>query len=88
MTFSIDWDVNVSEVSSISKPRSHFELQIGEQYDGRMIHGGSHGGHASTNYVKSPPLPDKTSGLELTFIEYIKPFSDKETGTKIVFKLE
>ncbi len=88
VTFSIDWDVNMSEVSSISRSRSHFELQIGEQYDCRMIHGGSHAGHASTNYVISPPLPDKTSGLELTFIEYIKPFSDKETGTKIVFKLE
>lgn len=87
MTFSIDWDVNVSEVSSTSEPRSHFELQIGEQYDCRMIHGGSHSGHASFNYVISQPLPDNTSGLELTFIEYSKPFSDKKTGTKIVFRL-
>ncbi|WP_317890299.1 hypothetical protein [Paenibacillus peoriae] len=84
VTFSIDWDV--TEVPSNN--HRYFELEIGEEYDCRMLNGGGHSGHASSNYVISPTLPDKTSGLELTFIEYSKPFSDKETGTKIVFRME
>ncbi|MCL6663909.1 hypothetical protein [Paenibacillus amylolyticus] len=86
VTFNIDWDD--AEVPSIQNGLHHFELQIGEEYDCRMVKGGGHSGHAFTNYVISPPLPDKTSGLELTLIEYFKPFSDKKTGTKIVFRLE
>ncbi|WP_458125344.1 hypothetical protein [Paenibacillus sp. Z3-2] len=86
VTFNIDWDE--FEVPSFANNHHHFELQIGEEYDCRMLKGGGHSGHAFTNYVVSPPIPDKTPGLELTFIEYFKPFSEKETGTKIVFSLE
>lgn len=86
VTFSMDWDV--TETPPTSNNHSYFELKMGEQYDCRMMNGGSHSGHASFNYVISPPLPDQTSGIELTFIEYRKPFSENETGTKIVFRME
>lgn len=87
VTFSIDWDMT-TELPTNSYKHSHFELNIGEQYDCRMTNGGSTSGHASYNYVISPPLSDDLTGIELMFQEYSKPFKNNETGTKIVFRVE
>lgn len=83
VTFSIDWDMT-TDLPTNSYKHSHFKLHIGEQYDCRMTNGGSTSGHASYNYVISPPLSDDLTGIELMFQEY----SNNETGTKIVFKVE
>ncbi|WP_449007851.1 hypothetical protein [Paenibacillus taichungensis] len=40
VTFNIDWDE--AEVPSIQNGLHHFELQIGEEYDCRMVKGGGH----------------------------------------------
>lgn len=87
VTFSIDWDMT-TELPTNSYKHSHFELHIGEQYNCRMTNGGSTSGHASYNYVISPPLSDDLTGIELMFQEYCKPLKNNETGTKIVFRVE
>lgn len=86
VTFSMDWDMTTEQTSS-SYNLSHFELYVGEQYDCRMTNGGGSSGHASYNYVISPPLPDDISGMELVFKEFSKPFKNNETGTEIVFRV-
>lgn len=86
VTFTMDWDVT-TEVPSNPHKYSHYEMHIGEKYDCRMTNGGGASGHASYNYVISPPLPDDISGIELVIKEYSKPFKNNETGTKIVFNL-
>lgn len=89
ITLSIDWDVTGDEQIRYSyKHHKHFELELGQSYDCRMSEGGSSTGHASYNYVISPPLPDHLTGIDLTFKEYIGPFKHNETGTEIVFGLK
>lgn len=85
LTFSIDWDMTTEKPSKL---HNHYELYIGEQIDCRMTTGGSTSGHASYNYVISPPLSDDISGMEFVFREFSKPFKNNETGTTIVFRLE
>lgn len=86
LTLSIDWD-NEPEIESKSHQHSHYELYISEQYDSRMISGGSRSDHAAYKYVVSPPLPDDASGLQLRFTQYINPFKKSETGDEIVFEI-
>lgn len=76
------------ELPSSLYKHSYFELYVGEQYDCQMTNGSSCSGHASYNYVISPPLPDDISGMELVFKEFSKPFKNNETGTEIVFRVE
>ncbi|WP_256710522.1 hypothetical protein MHI37_17440 [Paenibacillus sp. FSL H8-0548] len=87
VTFNIDWDVT-TDLPSSSPKQSYFELHIGEPYFCRMNNGGSTSGHASFNYIITPPLPDDIAGIELVFEEYSKPFKNDETGTKITFMVE
>ncbi|MCL6602994.1 MAG: hypothetical protein K6T94_08990 [Paenibacillus sp.] len=86
VTFSIDWDMKNEE--AYFHKHNQFELNVGELFDCRMINGGSTSGHASYNYVISPPLPDIISGLELVFTQYNKPFKKNESGCKIVYKVD
>ncbi|MBT2289242.1 chorismate mutase [Paenibacillus albidus] len=87
VTLHIDWDMKQDEEPS-SRRHRQFELYIGEPYDCRMVNGGSGSGHASYNYVVSPPLPDELSGLVLVFKEGCSPFPPKENGIEIVFAME
>lgn len=87
VTFSIYWDMT-TELPLNSHKHSHFELDLGEQFDCRMINGGSTSGHASYDYVISPPLSDEPSGIKFVFQEFSKPFKNNEMGSKIVFVVE
>ncbi|MEK4514082.1 hypothetical protein NSS64_02295 [Paenibacillus sp. FSL H8-0122] len=86
LTLNIDWD-DEPEVEFTSHQHSHYELYINDQYDCRMINGGSRSDHASYKYVVSPPLPDEISGIQFRFKEYSFPFNRSETGDEIVFEL-
>ncbi|MEK4046986.1 hypothetical protein NSU18_25585 [Paenibacillus sp. FSL H8-0048] len=86
LTLNIDWD-SEPEVESKSHQHSHYELYINDQYDCRMIGGGSRSDHASYKYVISPPLPDEISGIQLRFKEYSFPFKKSEASDEIVFEL-
>ncbi|WP_405104210.1 hypothetical protein MHH28_16750 [Paenibacillus sp. FSL K6-1217] len=85
LTLNIDWD-NEPEMDSKSHQHSHYELNINDQYDCRMINGGSRSDHASYKYVISPPLPDEISEIQFRFKEYSYPFNKSETGDEIVFE--
>ncbi|MNO26779.1 hypothetical protein D3C76_166380 [compost metagenome] len=84
LVLSIDWD-SEPEIQSNAHEHIHFGLYIDEQYDCRMINGGSSSGHASYKYVVSPPLPDDISGIQFRFRRYSHPFKKIETGDEIVF---
>lgn len=62
-------------------------LLTNEQYDSRMISGGSRSDHASYKYVVSPPLPDDISGVQFRFTQYSIPFKKSKTGDEIVFEI-
>ncbi|ETT32597.1 MULTISPECIES: hypothetical protein [unclassified Paenibacillus] len=85
LTLNIDWD-SEPEVESKSHQHSHYELYINDQYDSRMISGGSRSDHASYKYVISPPLPDEISGIQFRFKEYSFPFNKSEASHEIVFE--
>ncbi|MEK4850111.1 hypothetical protein NST04_09695 [Paenibacillus sp. FSL H7-0756] len=86
LTLNIDWD-NKQDIDSKSHQHSHYELDINDQYDCRMINGGSRSDHASYKYVISPPLPDEISGIQFRFKEYSFPFKNSEASDEIVFEL-
>jgi hypothetical protein len=83
----IDWD-STNDPLPNPIPHSHFELFLGQQYDCRMIGGGGSEGHFAYNFVVSPPLPDNSSGLDLVFKEYNRPFCAIPTGLEIVIRLD
>ncbi|KWX70811.1 hypothetical protein [Paenibacillus jilunlii] len=84
LILNIDWDIE-PEIRSNAHEHIHFELYIDEQYDCRLISGGSRSDHASYKYVVSPPLPDDISGIQFRFRRYSHPFEKMETGDEIVF---
>lgn len=54
-----------------------------------MDRGVSGSGTATYNYVVSPALPDKLSGLEFVFREEIgSPFGGEPTGKEVRFRIE
>ncbi|WP_145946258.1 chorismate mutase [Paenibacillus sp. Y412MC10] len=86
VTLHVDGDVTIPECST---DISNFALDMGEYYDCRMDRGVSCSGNATYNYVVSPPLPDKLSGLEFVFREEIgSPFGGEPTGKEIRFRVE
>jgi hypothetical protein len=86
VNFNIDWD-NTSDSSERQSRHTHFELFIDERYDCRMANGTGGDGHFHYNFIVSPPLPDNTSGIELFFKEYNKPFGDEQISHNIVIRL-
>jgi hypothetical protein len=86
VNFNIDWD-STSDLSERQPRHTHFELFIDERYDCRMANGTGGDGHFHYNFIVSPPLPDNTSGIELFFKEYNKPFEDKQISHNIVIRL-
>lgn len=86
LVLNIDWDEE-PELQFNAREHHHFELFISEQYDCRMISGGSRSDHASYKYVVSPPLPDDLSGIEFRFTKYSGPFMKNKTGDEIFFKV-
>ncbi|MNR25824.1 hypothetical protein D3C85_1429930 [compost metagenome] len=86
LVLNIDWDEE-PELQFNAREHHHFELFISEQYDCRMISGGSRSDHASYKYVVSPPLPDDLSGIEFRFTKYSGPLMKNKTGDEILFKV-
>ncbi|MEK5642523.1 hypothetical protein BK138_05575 [Paenibacillus rhizosphaerae] len=87
VTLYVDWDVTIPERNSTEI--SNFVLDMGEPYECRMDTGGSCSGNATYNYVVSPSLPDKLSGLEFVFREEIgSPFGGEPTGKEVRFRIE
>ncbi|OZB98451.1 hypothetical protein CJP46_04685 [Paenibacillus sp. XY044] len=87
VTLYVDWDVTIPEQTSTGI--SNFVLHMGEHYDCRMDRGGSCSGNATYNYVVSPALPDRLSGLEFVFREEIGgPFGGEPTGKEVRFDIE
>lgn len=85
LTLNIDWD-NEQGIESKSHQHSHYELYINDQYDCRMINGGSRSDHASYKYMISPPLPDEILGIQFRLKEYSHPFKKSEASDEIVFE--
>ncbi|WP_251675085.1 hypothetical protein [Paenibacillus cellulositrophicus] len=86
VTLHVDGDVTIPESST---DISNFALDMGEYYDCRMDRGVSCSGNATYNYVVSPPLPDKLSGLEFVFREEVgSPFGGEPTGKEVRFRIE
>lgn len=85
---NIDWE---APEQPFERPeiRQHYsyELFIGEEYDCRMMTGGSRSDHASYRFLVSPPLPDDPSGTEFRFQESSGRFDKMELGEEIVFKM-
>lgn len=86
VTLYVDWDTAIPESMT---DMSNFALDMGEPYDCRMDRGVSGSGNATFNYVVSPALPDKLSGLEFVFREEIgSPFGGEPTGKEVRFCIE
>ncbi len=86
LVLNVDWDGDPEPLLHAHE-HNHFELFISEQYDCRMMSGGSRSDHAFYKYVVSPPLPDELSGIEFRFIHYRGPFNKNKTGDEILFKV-
>lgn len=85
VNFCMDWDSEDDSPDERTRHR-HFELELGGEYDCRLLRGSGSEGHYCYHYVVSPALPDEVSGMELLFKEYNQPFDDSETGMKVVFR--